>query len=379
MKFFQYEDVPLFLGVNGKKGEYIFASDASISVSQPLQVVRNLNDNVISFTDTASKVIGVGVSAYTLGPSGGPPVPLSTSIHNIPSGTKITFPNNKNLFFAKNVYPNGHDFTVDLESYSGFSLNVQEMQSGYFEPSFRYVSNSPVQGTLDVSFYVDSGNLQNFFNITGLSNPSQYPPIDEEKITGHLGDFRFNNAYLNSFNFSLAPNNISTASASFNVYGALTEDAGISSSYYNSSLYDQKSIPHGMTSFIEGTSDHGIDIPVSFSYNIKTNRIPRFEIGTGDHSSSEGLIPTRVAKSNTEITLSIQGERIDPDILSDGFDGKKADVSVTLKDLNYQNFDENTAGVLNKFTCSGVVVSQNLNVASDNYLRGDLTIRQNIS
>lgn len=379
MKFFQYQDIPLYLGVSGHAGQYIFASDASISVSHPLQVVRNLNDNVASFIDTSPKTITAGSSEYTFGPSGGPPSPLSTSIYKIPSGTKISFPNNKDLFFTNDIHPNGHDFTAELTAYSGFSLSVDEMQSGYFEPHFRYVSNSPIQGNLDVSFYMDSGNLQNFFNITGISDPKKYPPIDEERITGYLGDFRFDNAYLSSLSFSLAPNNISSARASFNIYGTLTEDRTITSSYYNSSLYNQKSVPHGMTSVIEGTSKDGIDIPVSFSYDIKTNRIPRFEIGTGNHYSSDGIIPTRVAKSNTEITLSIQGERIDPNILDGGFGGKRANVTVSLKDLGYNNFDENTAGLLNKFTCSGVIVSQNLNVSSDNYLRGDLTIRQNIS
>ena len=51
MKFFQYQDVPLCLGVRGKSPEYVFAENASISVTQPLQVVRNLDDNILKICD----------------------------------------------------------------------------------------------------------------------------------------------------------------------------------------------------------------------------------------------------------------------------------------------------------------------------------------
>ncbi len=51
-----------------------------------------------------------------LGPSGGPPQPLSTSIYKIPSGTKITFPNNKYLYFSGDVFPDGHNYLVNLQS-----------------------------------------------------------------------------------------------------------------------------------------------------------------------------------------------------------------------------------------------------------------------
>ena len=240
MKFFQYEDVPLFLGVSGKSGEYIFADQASISVSQELNPVRYLDDNIIGFTGTTGYSMSAGVNSYTFGPSGGPPQPISTSIYKIPSGTKVTFPNNKYLFFDDDVSPNGHNYISNLRSYSGFVLNSEESQMGHFDPIYKYTSSGPVKGSMSVSFYVNNGNLPHFFNITGLSNPSQYPPIDEERVTGHLGDFRFSNAYLKKLSFSLAPNSMSKAQANFDIYGSLVEDLSITPNYYSSSLYKQR-------------------------------------------------------------------------------------------------------------------------------------------
>ena len=166
------------------------------------------------------------------------PKPLATSIFKIPSGTKVSFPNNKNLYFTHDVSPEGDDFIVDLHAKSGgWTLTEEESQSGYFEPIFNYVSTGPVQGSLDVSFYPNTGNLKSFFNITGLSDPLKYPPIDEEKITGFLGDFAFHNAYLTSYSFGLQPNGISQASASFVIFGELTKDSSLTSNYYSSTIF----------------------------------------------------------------------------------------------------------------------------------------------
>jgi hypothetical protein len=379
MKFFTYEDVPLFLGVSGHSGQYIFAEQANISVNQNSVVKRYLNDNVIRFTGVREYSISQGVSDYTLGPSGGPPQPLSTSIYKIPSGTKVTFPNNKNLYFEEDVSPNGHNYITSLRSYSGYSLSPSESQSGYFNPIWGYASQSAIGGTLSVSFYPNSGNLPAFFNITGISDPSKFPPIDEEKITGHLGNFRFDNAYLKSLSFSVSPNSISRASAAFEIYGNLTEDTSLIDNYYSSSLYSQQSIPHGTRTQIIGTSDNGISNVTNFSYGISVQRIPKLALGTGDRTSTEGLIPTRVAKTATNIQMSIKGESINPNIFSDEFGGKRSNLTLRLHDLSYDNFENNSQGLLHTFNCSGIVSEQSLSVSSEGYLNGSFSIKQNLT
>jgi len=380
MKFFTYEDVPLFLGVSGKSGEYIFAEQASINVSQSLKEVRYSDDNIIRFTDNANPhLISEGTSDWTLGPSGGPPQPLSTSIYKIPSGTKITFPNNKNLFFEQDIYPNGHNYITELRSYSGFDLSNPESQSGYFEPIWRYAAHSSIGGTMNVSFYVNSGNLPNFFNITGLSNPATYPPVDEERITGFLGNFRFNDAYLKTFSFSLSPNSPSRANASFDIYGTLTEDQSLIPNYYSSEFYSQQSVPHGVGSEIVGVSEHGMSHLTKFSYNIQVNRLTKIGLGTGDRTSSQGLLPTRVAKAKTDINLSMEGESINPNIFSNEFGGERANITINLKDLGYSNFEDNSRGLLHTLKCSGIVTNQNLEVGNGGYLRGAISVKQHLT
>jgi hypothetical protein len=387
MKFLPYEDVPLYLSVNGQDGEYIFAEQANLSVSHDLAVSRQLDDNIIQICE-----YGVGSSMQyspvpfsanssffcTLGPTKGPPRPLATSIFKIPSGTEVTFPNNKHLYFTKDVMPDGKDYVIELESKSGnWSLTEDEAQNGYFEPIYNYVSQGPLRGKLDVNFYPNTGNLQSFFNITGLSDPLAYPPIDEEKITGHFGEFIFNDAYLNSFSFSISPNSIIQASASFDIFGELQQDSDLLDTYYASADYSQKSIPHGNNSQIVGHSSLGMNHAIGFSYQITVNRQPSYHAPTGAEQDV-GLVPHRVSKGSTTISMSLEGDNLDPNILSDGFNGERANLSAILSDLNYQNFDDNSNGIMNTFTCNGVVTSQSLSVSSQGYLNGSISVVQNL-
>ena len=391
MKFLPYEDVPLYLSVDGHNGEHIFAESASLSVNQPLSAVRKIDDNIFQICaygisddmQYASQVMFPvdmgGPFPVTLGPIKGPPRPLSTSIHKIPADTEIKFPNGKQLFFAEDVFPNGHDHIVNVYSKSGnWTLSESESQSGYFDPIFKNAATGPIQGDLSVNFYINTGNLQSFFNITGLSDPTQFPPIDEEKITGYFGDFRFSDAYLNSLDFSISPNSISQASASFTVYGELDYDDSITSSYYSSNDYSQKSIAHGSTTKLLGIGGLGIDHPVGFNYSINVERIPRYSVPTGSSYDSAGLVPDRVAKSKTTVSMTVDGEGLDPNILSEGFGGKRANLRVELMDLSYQNFEDNSNGFMHAFACSGSIQSQSLSVNSAGYLNGSVSVVQQI-
>ena len=138
MKFLPYEDVPLYLAVSGQGGEHVYAESASLSIEHNTAVTRQIEDNILRICEfgTGSTMnyvspafvadeIYTGVS----GPSGGPPMPLSTSIFKIPSGTKITFPNGKHLYFNNNIQPEGHDYLIELRSESGgWSLTQGEAQ-----------------------------------------------------------------------------------------------------------------------------------------------------------------------------------------------------------------------------------------------------------
>ena len=286
--------------------------------------------------------------------------------------TKITFASGKHLYFDHDVFPDGFDYLARLRSSSGtWTLSEGEAQSGYFEPIYDYATIGPAVGKLNVNFYPNTGNLKSFFNITGITQPNVFPPISEDKITGHLGEYRFSDAYLESFNFSVGSNSIVNASASFDIYGPLTKDTGISSSYYSTGLYQQKSIPHGDNSTIVGTTPLGIHHPVSCSYNIKVDRVPRISLNQS--------IPTRVSKKATTINMSVNGEGLDPSLLTDSTLNKRANLSILLSDLNYQGFsEENSNGFMNMLTCSGIIERQNLSVSSDGYLNGSLSVKQHL-
>ena len=77
--------------------------------------------------------------------------------------------------------------------------------------------------------------------------------------------------------------------------------------------------------------------------------------------------------------MSIEGDNLDPNILIDGFNGKRANLKATLSDLNYQNFTDNSNGYIHEFSCEGVIASQALSVNSAGYLNGSITVKQNYS
>ena len=364
--------------------EYIFASSASLSVRQPSAPKRYVDDNKIricqfgngeagSFPFTSPTFTNGSTSIACFGPTSGPPKPLSTSIFKIPKDTKITFPNQKHLYFDHDVFPDGYDYLARLRSTSGsWTLTEGEAQSGYFEPIYDYSTTGPAVGTLDVSFYPGTDNLESFFNITGITRPQVFPPLGEDKITGHLGDFKFSDAYLKSLKFSVGSNAIVSASASFDIYGPLVKDTNLTSNYYDTTnMYQQKSIPHGQNSEIIGTTALGINHPISFNYNINVERVPRIKLGDS--------IPSRVSKKATTIEMSVAGNNLDPSLLTDAVSGKRANLTVFLKDLNYQNFTgDNTFGLMKTFNCSGIIESQSLSVSSDGYLNGSISVKQHL-
>ena len=405
MSFIPYEDVPLYLAIQGQEGQYVFAESASISVNHSLTTARQLDDQIFSiasYSETGDNIeydskSFTANSTFTvlLGPIGGPPKPLATSIYQIPKDTRIYFPNGKSLYFRDSITPDGFNYAVRLYSKdSGWSLTKEDAQNGFFEPIFKHVTQSPIVGSLDVSFYVNKGNLPGIFNILGESHSFMSPTIDEGKIHGYLGDFRFSCASLNNFSFSLSPNSISQARASFSLYGSLIKDNSFSADYFNSDLYKQQSIPHGSTSQILGFSSLGLDHPVSFSYSITVENEPQYGIPPTSlyktNSSEDSLtVPIKIRKKATTISMSLQGDNLDPNILEDGFGGKKAKIDVELHDLSYSSYspgelknlvdsEQNTNGLLHTLSCHGSIVSQDLSVSSGGHLMGKIDIVQNV-
>lgn len=389
MTFLPYENVPLYLSVSGKDdGEYVFAEKASISLGQDVTVSRQIDDNLLqicaygdgSNVNYQSKTFTEGESFLVmLGSIDGPARPLATSIDYIHKDTQITFPNGKHLYFSKQCRPSGHDYVVSLYAKSGgWSLDESECQDGFFEPDYKYHSTGPVEGTLNVDFYLNTGNLPSFFNITGLVDPTIYPPVSNESITGFLGDFAFTNAYLSSFSFGVSANSISQASASFKLYGLLRKDTELSKNYYSSDLYKQQSVPHGDRSKIIGVQALGMDHVTSFTYSAQVNRYAKYSAPKTDIFPEFGFLPDSVSKRETQISISVEGTNIDPSILKKASNEESVNLTCELHDLSYDNYKNNSAGLMQTFNCNGPVDSQSISVNSLGYLNGSFTITKYI-
>ena len=50
--------------------------------------------------------------------------------------------------------------------------------------SWHYAAENGARGNLSISYYMNTGNVHSFFNITGLVNKEIYPQVHEGKITG---------------------------------------------------------------------------------------------------------------------------------------------------------------------------------------------------
>ena len=396
MKFIPYEDVPIRLS-NGSQTEYLLAESANLSVNQPTETVRQLNDNLIQICrlqESNSTSTELSYTSFTLfpdrtysavlGPTNGPPKPLASSIHKIPKDTPIIFPNNKKLFFKHDVFPDGHNYVVELYCKDNTSLPETSIQNGYIDPIFKSIPTGPAFGSLDVNFYFNSSNLNSFFNLTGMFNVNDHPPINERNVHGNLGDFSFSRAYLNNLSFSLAPNSLSQATANFDIYGQIDHDTSLTESYFSDAQFhyrNHKSIAHGQNSKIVGTTEFDMEHPISCSYSISSNRSATFQVPDSSNIDSERNlmnIPKRVSNTNTVINVSIEGEHLDPSIISEENGSQHANLKILLKDLEYDNFSDNSDGLIQTFSCFGPITSKSLSVDSQGYLVGSMSASQTL-
>lgn len=393
MKFLPYEDVPLRLS-DGNQSQYIFAENASLSINQPTETVRQINDNMLSICSfnnngnlnyTSPNFNTSSTYHALLGPKNGPPQPLASSIHKIAKDTPVYFPNEKKLYFKYDTYSDGNTYIVDLYSKdNSWSLSIDEAQNGYFDPIFKTIPSGPAVGSLDVNFYFDSPNLQNFFNITGLFDLSDHPPINERNVAGNLGNFGFERAFLNKLSFSLSPNSISQASASFDIYGEINYDESLTESYFNSADQDYSmhtSIAHSQNSQIIGTSSFDMNYPIACSYSITCSRNANFQVPSSSNIDSQRSlmsVPKRVSNTNTVVNMTVEGEHLNPDILSIDKGSKYAELNVILKDLDYQLHQDNSNGFIHSFGCFGTITSESLSVDSQGYLAGSISVSQTL-
>lgn len=260
------------------------------------------------------------------------------------------------------------DCVVNLNDKVVFANTAQLSASARTEASrnvmgelIRYSPTAPIEGSLSLSFYLTK-NFQNHhqeFNILDIINSPEHLDSFSSGMTGSIAGVSFSNAYLNNLSFSVEPFSPVLINANFSIYGALAASSNQTEGF--SQLARQEGQPaNGVNSFYTAATELGIDHPISFSYQATINRMINLEIGES--------IPTRVCKgeSNAQVTIN-----------SEGF-GNSLQIQGNEAALTAQLYPLYSSDPVGSFYCSGQLVSQNLSVSSNDFLKGSLTIEQSL-
>jgi len=376
--FFRYEDVPLLMASEGQEPVLVFADSASLSASQPISARKFVDDHQISFALQSGDIHfnGAHESGFLMGPRNGPGVKLPNSIEIIKSGSKIAYPGGQSLIVHEDLYPG--DYHIKVRSTNDTTLRyAEDIENGEIETLRNYSAEGPTKGSLAVTYYMNTGNIQSFFDVTGLIDPKVYPQVNEGRVTGCLGDYFFDDAYISEISFSAQPFQPIQTSAKLDIYGNIRYVAGNAekiTSDYGCIKEDQKTVPSAVNTKVEGSEDAGISYPISFSYTINAQRKPSFQLPVSGNKDPNGELPARVTKEAINITAKINGEKLDTFLK---ITGKRADLNIKLSDIGFNKaFTDSNFGVLKEFKLYGVIDSSNLSVSDAGYLQGGATVKQ---
>ena len=373
----------------------IFANNVSLGVTQEINVKKFTDDYRISIgLQTGDLFIPSGETRdLILGPRNGPGVPMSESLEVAKSGQKIIFPDGQSLFLTSDAEPG--DFYISVEAREDTLLRYEEdLEYGELEVLRSYAADYGVKGTLNVDYYMNTGNMQSFFDLTGLSDIDSYPQVDESPVSGSFGDYQFDHAYLREISFDARPFEPVVTRAIFDVFGTLDFEEGLGESIINSdygcSIKEQLTVPHGLKTTINGADSIGMEVPIGFSYSITCQRNPEYNIPIEGNEDPLGELPVRVTKENVDVEVRIDGEKLDPYLK---ITGQRAEISVSLSDIGFsEEFTDNNFGELKNFNLvgnlvypepvpeilasHGVMESDTLSVGEGGYLRGSASIKQ---
>lgn len=392
--FYRYEDVPVLLASEGDYPVMVFASAARISANQPLEAKKFAEDYNISFAQQQEDVYfsGVQESEFLLGDPNGLGMKIPTSIEVIKSGQKISYPNGQALYMAEDAFPG--DYHIKVRSTGETTLDIiEDVPYGEIDIVRTYSAQGAIRGRLSIDYYMNTGNLDTFADLTGLMDPTIYPQVNEGKVTGSIGDYIFNDAYLTTLSFSAQPFQPIVANLELDVYGKMEYVEGFGDKVFDT--YDcvrerQNTVPHAMNTRIYGANSVGINYPLAFDYNISANRVPEIPVPISGYLDDDGELPTRVCKNEIDITVSIEGEKLDPFLK---ITGQRADVTIKLSDIGFEEeFTDNNYGELKEFKLAGKLTlpeevpaeleqygvkdEDALAVSEGGFLKGRATIRQ---
>lgn len=392
--FYRYEDVPVLLAEEGQEPVMVLATRASISANQPLVAKKFIEDYNISFALQNEDVEFTGIEEreFILGPISGPGIKIPESVEIIKSGQKISYPGGQSLYLSEDLYPG--DYHIKVKSTGETVLDLYgDVPYGEVDVIRNYSAQAEVKGRLNISYYMNTGNLDSFADLTGLAEPNIYPQVNERKVTGSIGDYKFNDAYLTELSFNAEPFSIIEANLDLDVYGKMEYVDGWSEYILNEMpcvRRRQYTVPHAMNTKVYGANGIGIDYPLNFNYTITANRYPEIPIPVSGFIDEDGELPARVTKNEIDITISIEGEKLDPFLK---ITGQRADITISLSDIGFEkDFTDNNYGKLNEFKLAGNLILPDavpaeleqygvkdedaLSVSEGEFLRGRATVRQ---
>ena len=392
--FYRYEDVPVLLALDGEYPTMVFASSARISASQPLEAKKFVEDYNISFAQQNEDIYfeSAHESGFLLGETNGLGMKIPSSVEIIKSGQRISYPNGQALYMAEDAFPG--DYYIKVRSTGETKLDlIEDVPYGEIDIIRNYAAEGVVRGRLSIDYYMNTGNLDSFADLTGMIDPTIYPQVNESKITGSIGDYLFNDAYLRSLSFSAQPFQPIIASIDLDVYGKMEYQEGFGEQVFD--VYDcvrpsQLTVPHAMNTRIYGANSVGIDYPLSFDYNISANRVPEVPLPISGYIDDDGELPSRVCKNEIDITINLEGEKLDPFLK---IEGQRADVTIKLSDIGFEKeFTDNNFGELKEFKLAGKLTlpeevpveleqygvkdEDALSVSEGGFLRRRATVRQ---
>lgn len=255
------------------------------------------------------------------------------------------------------------------------------------------VPTDGVKGTLSVDFVVSKqhfsyDDVKNENTIASIFELNKQTSTELQQF-GRVGSYRFFNAGLKGFSFSMKPFDLIRARAEYEIFGSIIQVSK------ELDVVDNINPAEGLKSFGDVSVD-GINLQdgsrfnvqlLSAQYKVSANRAYNFTIRANEHPVANyvpgAIMPYRVSLSDMSIETQITSNKIIPAVnetgrMQHGFDGEDfSEIEIELQ--LFEAKDESADGqsdLLAKFGCVGQVTQQSLSAQQGSYLNGNFTVRQ---
>ena len=266
------------------------------------------------------------------------------------------------------------------------TLEVERVY-GDFDPAIagartQFVNFAPTQnlkGQLDISFFISP----EMFAIDGITNniDRMFDIMDgmsESAINNNIvGRYSFNNMYLKSFGFDVAPFQTIRATASYDIYGSIYKT--IERRFHKTNV----DFAHSVKSFGELLASDVVQNEfeiLNLKYNIVVNRKVHNQIRKNEHTSvntvASGAVPIRVSVESIEKEMSIEANEIVENLNAYG-DRQNITSPEGLADSSISVFLLSLAGdKIARFDATGKIISESLSIAEGQNARSNITIKE---